>query len=313
MRNLLLLALLTALTACAEGQAGLNGGTCGLKLAGDVPIEFRNNQALVTMSTPGGHALMLVDTGAGISELRQTAVDQLHLAVVAGGALQFFGTGGASTAKVAVVNGASLGTMSLPSLKIPVPPDAEAGISGPIGGVLGMDLMGRYEVDLDIPGRRLRFYAGAPCAGEVTPMGPAAVDIRGTWTAQPSLNHQDPRMFVRVTLQGRETSALLDTGSQHSILYGDAAPLFGITPGMLAQDPAIMVRGVGASLVRAPRHVLPNLQIGPTSVQSLEAWVMPRPYKGEVNDTSAMIVGMDYLQNHRVWIAFQRDTVLVAP
>lgn len=311
MRNVLALALLALLSACAKQGAG--GGACGLTKVADVPLEFRNNRALASISNANGRALMLVDTGAVITLLRQTAVDRLKLALVEGGSSQYFGVGGTTTTKVARLSGVMLGGLTLSERKVPVAPDAEAGVAGEIDGTIGMDVLGAYETDLDVPGRHLRLYSGTPCSDADTPIGAGAMNIRGTWAIQPSLNRRDPRLYVRATLNGHAVTGLLDSGAQRSSLYADSAMELGLTPAMLAKDPSTMVHGVGAQTLRVPRHRIEELRIGPTLLRDWEVWVLSRIYRGEVEDHSAMIIGMDFLQNHRVWLAYDREAVLLPP
>lgn len=306
MRGLIILALAClALAGCAQGGPG---GACGLTLAGDVPVTLRQSRPLVDVAAGGAHVWFLLDTGATTTLVRQVAVDKLTLPITEGGGYGISGLGGQAAGRVAILNGASVGGMKLPDLKLPVPPDNEAGVQGDIAGVLGMDVMGHYEMDLDLPAARVRFYNGTPCDGEVAALGPGAANIRAGWERQQQLNHLDPRVYVSGTLDGHKLMGLLDTGAQRSALYDDMALELGITRESTAKDPTVLITGIGATRVRAPRHHIAELRFGGAVLRNWEVWVVPRAYPND----SAMILGMDYLATHRMWLAPQRRVALVA-
>lgn len=300
-----LLALCLATAGCAQGGMG---GACGLTQAGEVPVSLRAGRPFVDITAGGAQASFLVDTGAVVTLVQHSAVARFHLAMIEGGATQLQGLNGPAVTQVAVLTGARLGGLALDTMKVPVPSDAQATIASDLGGIIGMDVLGRYEMDFDMPAGRIRFYAGSPCDGEALPFAGPLIDIRGAWAPQPSLNDRDPRMYVQGTLNGRGVVAMLDSGSQRSVLYADMAAGLGITAEMLARDPAVTLLGIGETRIRAPSHRIDEARFGAASMRALEVLVVPRAY---TND-SAMILGMDYLAHNRVWIAPRRRAAYVA-
>lgn len=305
----LLLACLS-LAGCAPGGTGGGGAACGLKLAGDAPLVVQQSKALVDVAAAGNHVLFLLDTGSTQTLLRRTTAERLKLAYVDGGAIQGFGPGGPAVGQVALLSGASVGGLALPELKIPVPPDKEVGvISGDVGGILGMDVMARYETDLDIPNRRVRFFTGEPCPGDTLGFQGATANIRAGWVgAAQNRNRLDPRVYLSGTMDGHAVMALLDSGSQRTLLFQDMAASLGVTRDETAKDPTILLRGIGVTQVRVPRHRIAELRFGAAVLRDQEVLVAPRGY----SDDNAMILGMDYLEAHRVWLAPARQAALVA-
>jgi predicted aspartyl protease len=303
LRTVLLL-LCLALANCAGGNFG---GACGLHLAGEAPLGLSSNIPLVEMAVGDARVALMVDTGSMRTVIRPAAVKRLGLAMVEGGAHQLLGTNGPTVAQVAVLNGALVGGATLEEIKVPVPPDSDVAFLGSVGGVLGMDVLGKYEVDLDLPARRMRLYTGSPCDGETLPLGASVQNIRGQWTHQIAYNNLDPRVFVRGTFDGHEVAALLDSGAQRSALYADLAASLGVTATMLAQDSTIQISGAGTTKVRASRHTVRELRFGDAVLANWEVWVMPR---ADTND-AAMVLGADYLATHRIWLAPKRRGVFV--
>lgn len=300
------LALLT-LAACGEV-----GGACGLRLAADVPVRVDTARPLVTLDINGRQGLFLLDSGATTTAMTRRAVARLGVEAVQGGAYSVGGVGGISNAGSAMLRGARLGNITLPDETVTMMPDTSiAGIGGR-DGVLGIKHLARYEWDLDLPRSRLRLYDGRPCAGETLPTDPGMVDIRRSWTSRPGFDQVDPRSHVAVTLDGRQTVALLDTGAQASLVFRHSALTMGITAEELARDPTATSRGFGPVPITVARHRFATMQVGGRGFTDQVISV------GEFGDSNTatfyevgMLLGMDYLAKHRVWIAHSRRVVLV--
>ncbi len=306
MKNAILAALFgLSLAGCA---ADGTGGACGLALAGDVPVRVEGRRPVVEMKLNGKLAGMLIDTGAQRSMLRDSTAKNLSIAMIDGGAYQMLGLTGPTTGKVGVLKGATIGSFTLPELRLPVSPNAELLGLGQNGGLIGMDVLGEYEVDLDLPGKRMRLYSGTSCTGEALPLGSAVTNIRGQWTHQVSYERYDERPYIRATADGHEVTALLDSGAQSNIIYADMAAGLGVTSTSLSNAGRVSIGGIGNGRINGSRLTLAELRIGNDVLKDLNIVVLDRAYP---NDT-AMLIGGDYISTHRIWLAPKRRAIFVA-
>ena len=170
----------------------------------ELPIEFEKNLPLVSISVNGASLLFILDSAAASCVIDDEAAAQIG--IKAGQSALSSGSGGIET--VGLAHGIQL---SFPGLDIDLETAVLSSLRGlefkkPIHGVLGFPLFGKYVVELDYPGRRVRVYNPnnyqAPAAGEIIPLwitdGPT---VRGRL----KLPAQDP---VEADFQ-------VDTGSSH--------------------------------------------------------------------------------------------------
>jgi predicted aspartyl protease len=272
-------------------------------------LTISNSFPLVEVAVGDARGRFLLDTGAGISLVRQTAVDKFRLRMIDGGAHGLIGSGGEAVTKAAVLKDASIGGLKIPELNLPVPADTAFALPSDVLGIVGMDFLGKFDVDFDAPAKRMRLYTGSPCSGEALPIGSNLPNIRGLWVRQLTANDLDRRMYIRGSLNGQDIVALLDTGAQRSVLYADMASQLGVTAAMLAADPTLPIRGVGAGSNQARRHKVAELHFGNGTLRDLEIWVLPRAY---TNDAS-MTVGWDWISQNRIWFSTRRHVAYAAP
>jgi hypothetical protein len=94
-----------------------------------------------------------------------------------------------------------------------------------VDGVLSTDFFHRFDIDLNFAAGRLNFFSQDHCRGGV-------LYWRAPGVAALPFVTRDNRIIARVMLEGKELTAVIDTGSSISaVRFEAAARLFGITPG----------------------------------------------------------------------------------
>lgn len=282
MKILALVLLLPLLAACGNTA-------CGLTPVAELPLHAENRQALVDIEINGQPARMLLDTGAGHSVLTRAAAMRLGLRMRPGTIIASQGVGGISRDFAVTATGLRLGALALPDRLTAVVPGRLGTPGGTTSdGLLGMDILRDYDLDLDFARQHLTLYRGPACPDTPLPMpGPATV-VETALTAQGHL-------VMRAALDGRPVLAMLDTGSQHSVVTTRAAAL---SPEALADDPKVKLFGVGPGSAAAHLHRFASITIGRETI--------PAPLLIVLDSTPPdydMVVGMDYLSGRRLWIS----------
>jgi predicted aspartyl protease len=279
---LLALLWLPLLGACA-------GPRCGLTQAAALPIALTGDQPLVDIGINGRAARMLLDTGAAHSVLTRAAAMRLGLRMKPGVVTASQGVGGVSRDFAVTAADLRLGALALGDRVTDVVPD-RIGVPGTASpdGLLGMDILRAYDLDLDFGRRRLTLYRGPACPDVPLPMpGPATV----VETALSAQGH----LVMRAALDGRPVLAMLDTGSQHSVVTARAAAL---SPAELAGDRKVTLFGVGPASANAYLHQFASITIGRQTIRDPRLIVL---------DSAApdydLIIGMDHLAGRRLWIS----------
>jgi hypothetical protein len=136
--------------------------------AARIPVEVHNNIPLVTAIINGAPATLIVDTGAEGTILTEAAAQRLNLRIEFQRTGHLVGLGG-----MAVAVGSRVRTFSLAGLEIPLRRLATGPVFIPtIGsvspdGIIGVDVLSHFEVDLNVPDHQVTLYAGRTC-----PKGP---------------------------------------------------------------------------------------------------------------------------------------------
>jgi len=281
---------------------------CVVQQAASVPLDVTGGVITVPLEINGGAATFILDTGAQRSVVTQDAVDRLGLARDKWVGTTMSGVGGIQSRPNADPRSLSLGGVPLvrrtlthdTSLTVGVIPRARAG-GLVIDGLLGRDFLSLFDLDLDVPGRRLLLYRVSGCSGRFLPW-------TGDYTAIQVTTPAETAIVVPVSLDGRPLRALLDTGASASLLAAPGIFKLGLTAAALEADPADTISGLGPRTVTVHRHRFRTLGVGNDVIESPSIWVEPIRLTPIVD----MLLGVDWLAGRHVWISFATRQLCVA-
>lgn len=247
---------------------------------------------VVRATINGGVAPLLVDTGAETSTLTPRAVAALHLRYDRAPGRKLAGVIGdvsVDTVPVSAValNGAVVATAERVAVGA-LPPIPAFG--APVAGLLGADVLARFDLDLDLPAGRLTLYARATCPDFLPWAGATPVPFH---TVRAGL------VGVEATVDGRPVAALLDTGARTTLLTRAAAHALGVTDAMLREDGQRVGTGIGPASVAMRRHRFASIGLAGTVVRDMEVNVADVRLPGV-----AMLLGADFLGPREIWISY---------
>ena len=126
--------------------------TCTTHRVADLPLTVWDQKILVTVALNGSPETMALDTGAGITAISTEAAGRLNIPHDFDHHVELGGVGGANSALfMAQLDTLDLGGLrfahqALPIIDFPL----RDGAGRPIAGLLGADILSRFDVDLDI-------------------------------------------------------------------------------------------------------------------------------------------------------------------
>lgn len=264
----------------------------------DLPVDVDHGLPIVSVFVNGHRSKLILDTGAEQTLIGTSVAQALGVQVHQEYPKSMRGLNGTlptGTADVTVSAGGTtltrlgvqVGPLSLPPLGY-VTPD----------GLLGADILSQFEVDLDLPHELLHLYEPAPSCVVTGAPWPRPYTIIA---ANRSLHE---RLFFPLILDGNKLTGIFDTGSQRSVIDKTAAQK--IENGRIMNDPAASVRGVTAGEVSAAAHRFGRLVLGTEELANPTLVITPLSL-----DDANMIVGMDYLKWHRVWLSYESHQIFV--
>ena len=302
-RGLLALLMALLLTTVPPANAACvlaEKTTVGLTMAGGalaVPVEIN-----------GIRTSFILDTGAQRSVVSDTAIQRLALARDQWVGTTMSGIGGIDRRPNADPGSFTIGGIPLVrrtlnhdnSLSVGVLPRPTA--AGPqIDGLLGRDFLSMFDLDLDVPERRLTLYQPNGCSGRFLPW-------TGPYDSIPITMPTESAIEIPVVLDGTPLRALLDTGAGTSLIGAPGIFRLRLDLVSLQRDPGDQVGGLGSHTVIMRRHTFRSLQIGRRTIDQPVLWVAPVQLRPIVD----MLIGADWLATRRVWISYTSRQLFVA-
>jgi predicted aspartyl protease len=306
-RGLTVVLLLLGLAACAaDPQGGSNA--CAFVSKGEIDVRYIGGEPIADVAIDGHVVSMLIDTGAERSVLTDATAKALDLAPDYHMVYQINGlAGGMNSAHPVVVHAMTVGGVTIHPDSIALIPGSSGILSTPayrgVGGVLGLDVLGRYDLDLDLSRQRIVLMAPRRCPEGGPP-----------WTgraAAPAAVNQSVVLgnFVfSVQLDGHPVAAIIDSGATGSVVSFEAAKAAGVDTAALQADRAVPVAGMNKTGVQTRVHRFQLLDIGGLVIADPRLGVQDLVYPG-----ATMVLGEDLLRRHRVYISYSSRRVFIAP
>ncbi|MCQ8277433.1 retroviral-like aspartic protease family protein [Acetobacteraceae bacterium KSS8] len=296
-----------ALSAAAIGLAASPGAraegvSCAWTLAGTAPLRSDDGFISLRATVSGRPVSFLVDTGSETGLLTPHAVSALGLPPDRAHRTQLQGTGGTGwTVQNALLPPIGLGGLVLPGGSVPVGPlPAMPVIAPPVAGLIGADLLSRFDVEFDLKQGRLLFWTRRSASVACAP----PPNWSGRFDTLPMrLDHGRPVLTVR--LDGRPMTALLDSGARSRIVSVRAAERDGVSAGVLAADPGGINAGVDGHESVYHWHRFRSLQVG------TERFARPVLTVAPVAERFDMLLGADWFSGRDVWISYASGAVFV--
>jgi predicted aspartyl protease len=160
-------------------------------------------------------------------------------------------------------------------------------------GLLGMDVLSRFDVDFDLPNKRIVLYRWRNCPG-----GSAPGDT--SWVAVPLADETQKtgRPFVTGTLDGGAVLVMVDSGASALNVRHDTALRVGVPAATLDAERQVDINGVGPNAVRGAIHRFRLFAIGELRMRNMPGLVStPGPTDADV------LFGAPMLRATRVWLS----------
>jgi len=305
-RRLAALLLATAVAACEQGQSTPTAQpeTCKIEQTAEVPVRVVRGHILVPANIDYTPVQMLVDTGASASMLTPEAARSLELSTDSYRTTTVHGIGGNVVTHNVMIRSLKVGTqdwqggsVATGHLGRPFQDPHQEG--PPVAGVLGADHLDIFDVELDIPHRRMVLWRVQHCLGDFVPWHLPHFAIRLT-------RYQPNRMVTHVQIDGHPVTALIDWGSNTTSITTATSAALGVTPEMLARDRSGTSSGTDQNELSVHMHRFAELVIGPGTFRNVAIEV------ADLNVTDVgMLLGLDYVRTRHVWLSYASDQMFV--
>ena len=290
---------LLLLAACAGPRPP---PVCEVKQVADIPLGAERGFLSADATIDDKPVTLLVDTGAEATMVTPAALARLHLGADPHRRTTLHGVGGAVVSQNALLQSFGLGGLVLLDQSAAVAPlPVTQGVALHASGLLGADWLSAFDVEIDLPQRRMRLYQVHDCSGDYVPWSGArvssAVQLYGRGL-----------VLLPATLDGSEVRALLDTGANRSALGEAAADQIGLTATALTRDPVSQSVGVDGAISATREHRFDTLRVAGLRTSGLVVSISPLRL-----GIADLLLGADWLAHVRVWISYANRRVTVQP
>jgi predicted aspartyl protease len=266
--------LFLSLAGCAEDTR-----PCKLGLATTLPFRVARGHIYVDVVINGKTSNFMFDTGDEFTMLTTDAVRRLGLT-----SEDLFGyaegIGGARQVGRTMTHRVQLGSLKGGDFPLLVADMKMEPTSPPADGILGMDFLALYDIDLDWATRRISLFR--KLQGCTKPGAALAQPLYAVPMLPSEFNHPAIRLFRR------------------------AARRLGLTKTALAADPHAHIQGVGPRAVEEASHVFGSVGIGDLTLKNTKIAVVDQPL-GDVD----VLVGLAFMTKVHVWISNSSHTLIL--
>jgi predicted aspartyl protease len=270
---------------------------CKLVRIAEWPVRLQRGLPIMEGAINGRKVGVLLDTGAYASLITKAAADRLELNTRMT-AETMIGVGGTSRVLMTRVDKFEIGGASLDGMRVRV------GGERPIPGVdfiLGDDFFASVDIEFDYAKGVVRLYQPQDCRNvSLAYWDPRALQV-------PMENEKKVLFAVRVN--GREATAMLDSGASSSVVALTFAAKLGITPeaGLVSSGCS---GGIGAEAVRSWVASFDTLDIAEQRIRDARLHVADyMPEVAYTRNAVDMLLGTDFLRAHRVLVSNSQKKV----
>jgi predicted aspartyl protease len=290
------LASLLLVAACA-------GGAEHTVCRADLPLLEHKSHLIVPALINGHSVPALLDTGAQGSSVTEATITRLELQSDPRHGTIISGVGGQGVLQNdALIErfelaGYASGLVHYSVLQLSLDSPGKE----PIGALVGDDLLSHFDIDLDVAHRKLALYDPDKCQ-----------DTQPDWQASAlqvplSTSFGTGRLTLKVKVNGHELNALLDSGSEGTVLDLAAAERIGVSREVLSKEPGGTGFGAAGVNFRMVAHKFESLEVAGDRFDGPTLAVLDRDLR-----EADIILGLDWLRKHHVLISFRRNILYVA-
>ena len=275
---------------------------CRLSEVASFPMTLREDgHVVIPVAVEGREKTFVVDTGGYASSLSPRAADDLGLKRRPLTARKVRDLGGATATEYVRAGSFALGSMVARDFDLMV----LDGLNN-ADGLIAPDLLLQFDVEFDFAARRVNLFKPHPCSGK-------AVYWKGPYVQVPFDTTEDGHVRVGVTLDGRDTMAMLDTGSPVTLItLRDAARYFDIDPNSTSLTPVAALHGGQGGTAATYAYPFKSLTMGGVNVNNPRVLLTDSEGLNR-HEHTPMLIGMNVMRHLHLYFAYHEHELYISP
>lgn len=290
--------------AHSNAQAGEDKHKCQLLRVGTLGLTMDANMPLLDVGVNGQDGYLIMDTGATFGTITKPAAKRLQLSGHWVPGIYMEGVGGRVSVEEARIDELRLGDWKAHHIDYPVFTNHDLSDNEKIFGLMGENFLSKFDLDIDIVHNKVSLFQPQNCDDVAL----------AYWTdtyneAEISrFSKENPKIWLKVLLNGEEIRAILDTGASTSVITERAAARAGLTPESPGVTRSGKSAGIGDDQVQDYIGVFDSFRLGDEEIKHV------RLRFGELfshggREVPEMLLGLDFLRAHRMFVSHSQRKI----
>jgi tetratricopeptide (TPR) repeat protein len=278
----------------AAALAHASNKKCQLAKVADLPITMNSLRPLIPAKINGQDAKFILDSGAFYSMISSATASEYKLKLSPGPyGLTVKGIGGSTEVQVATVKNFNLVGVDIKNFEFLV-----GGSDIGSAGLLGQNLLEKFDVEYDLANGVIRLFKSENCQGTamaywLTPgQAYSAMEIDG-------IDPLHAHTIGRAQVNGQKIRVTFDTGAFTSVLSLRAAEKAGLKPDSAGVVEEGYSTGIGRGQVKTYIGTFASFTVG----DSEEIKNAKLRFSDIRLDDTDMLLGADFFISHRIFVA----------
>ena len=277
---------------------------CTLSAVATLPLTISGPRLYVPISMNDTEGQFMVDTGAGETVLMAPYAARAHVGMdIHAGQKILSGVGGRESLPVnsSHVRRIKVGQIAFQDWEFAVMPDNGSGISKSAqDGVLGMDFLHYFDMDVDVEAHKLTLWRVTGCK-DIHP------EWQGPYDTIPLSGNSNHGANIPILVDNAILDVAFDTGMVGVLLSRDAAAKAGVTDAMLLKDEAGRGAGVGGKFPSV-LHRFNMMMVGNSEIDHPKVDVETESHRVWYSNG---LIEWRYLKARRFWVSFTTQSLFV--
>jgi predicted aspartyl protease len=277
---------------------------CTLTKVGTMKLTVDGSRLYVPVSMNDTDGVFLLDTGSERTILNGGFAERAHVGLDRhAGQTMMSGGGGRESLLVnqAHVRHTDIGKVAFNDWEFVVMPAESGGLAkAERDGILGMDFLHYFDMDIDLQAGKLNLWRVAGCT-DIHP------EWKGNYDAIPMAHTGHQNVTIPIMLDNVFLDVVLDTGAGGLLLSREAASKLGLTDAMLGTEKDAGSAGIGGKFP-AVLHRFNMLMVGTGKIKSPMARVETEAHRTGYGDG---LMDWRYLGAQKIWHSYGTNTLFV--
>ncbi|WP_186454528.1 retroviral-like aspartic protease family protein [Nitrospirillum amazonense] len=288
----------------SNAQASEDKRKCQLLRVGTLGLTMDANMPLLDVGVNGQDGYLIMDTGATFGTITKPAAKRLQLSGHWVPGIYMEGVGGRVSVEEARIDELRLGDWKAHHIDYPVFTNHDLSDNEKIFGLMGENFLSKFDLDIDIAHNKVSLFQPQNCDDVALAYWTDAYN-----EAEFSrFSKENPKIWLKVLLNGEEIRAILDTGASTSVITERAAARAGLTPESPGVTRSGKSAGVGDDQVQDYIGVFDSFRLGDEEIKHV------RLRFGELfshggREVPEMLLGLDFLRAHRMFVSHSQRKI----